>query len=85
MVDWDDIINNRIMMGHVRSLCYALNAARRRREEGIEEWRPGVNPFLGREIRPVVPRFIHWERVPGHSNNVNMARGRSRSFPAPHR
>ena len=73
MADWDDIINNRIMMGCARSLCYALNAARRRREEGIEEWRPGVNPFLGRGIRPVVPRFIHWERVPGHSNNVNMA------------
>ena len=71
MADWDDIIN-RITMGHARSLCYALNAARRR-EESIEEWRPGVNPFLGREIRPVVPRFNHWKRVPGNSNNVNMA------------
>ena len=70
-------------MGCVRSLCYALNAARRRREEGIEEWRPGVNPFLGRGIRPLVPRFVHWERVPGNNNNVNMAWGRSRSFPAP--
>ena len=83
MADWDDIINNRIMMGHVRSLCYALNTARRRREEGIEGCRPGVNPFLGRGIMPVIPRFVHWERVPGHSNNVNMAQGRCRSFPAP--
>ena len=73
MADWDDIVNNRITMGHVRLLCYALNEVRRRREEGIEEWRPGVNPFLGRKIRPVIPRFFHWERVPGHSNNVNMA------------
>ena len=55
-----------------------------RREEGIEEWRPGVNPFLGRGIRPAVPRFIHWERVPGNSNNINVAQGRSRLFPAPH-
>ena len=83
MADWEDIVNNRIMMGHARSLCYVLNAARRRGEEGIEEWRPGVNPFLGRGIRPVVPRFVHWERVPGNSNNVNIAQGRSRSFPVP--
>ena len=70
-------------MGCARPLCYALNAARRRGEEGIEEWRPGANPFLWRGIRPVVPRFIHWERVQGCSNNVNMAHGRGRSFPAP--
>ena len=84
MADWNDIINHRITMGHVRSLCYALNAARRRREEGIEEWRPGVNPFLGRGIRPVGPRFNHWKRVLGNSNNVNMALGRSRSSLHPH-
>ena len=72
MADCDDIVNNRITMGCTSSLCYALNAVRRR-EVGIEEWRPGVNPILGRGIRPVVPRFVHWERVPGHSNNVNMA------------
>ena len=83
MADWDNIINNRITMGHAKSLCYAFNAARRRRKEGIEEWRPGVNSFLERGISPVVPRFIHWERVLGNSNNVNMAQGRSRSFPAP--
>ena len=41
MADWDDIINNRITMGCAKLLCHALNAARRRREEGIEEWRPG--------------------------------------------
>ena len=64
MADWDDIVNNRITMEHARQLCYALNAARRRRDEGIE-WRPGVNPFLGRGIRHVVPIFVHWERVPG--------------------
>ena len=40
MADWDDIVNNRITIGHARPLCYALNTARRRREEGIEEWRP---------------------------------------------
>ena len=69
-------------MGRARHLCYVLNAATRREEE-IEERRPGVNPFLGRGIRLVVPRFVHWERVPGNNNNVNAAQGRSRSFPAP--
>ena len=42
-----------------------------------------MNPFIGRGIRPVVPRFVHWERVPGNNNNVNAAQGRSRSFPVP--
>ena len=70
-------------MGRARQLCYALNTARRRREEGIEERRPGVNPFLVRGIRPMVPRFVHWERVPGNNNNINAAQGRSRVFPAP--
>ena len=60
-------------MRQARQLCYALNAARRRREEEIEERRPGMNPFLGRGIRPVVPRFVHWERVPGKNNIVNVA------------
>ena len=49
----------------------------------MEERRPGMNPFIGRGIRPVVPRFVHWERVPGNNNNGNAAQGRSRSFPAP--
>ena len=82
MANWDSIINNRVMMGRSRSLCLALNATQRRREAGEEEWRPGVNPFLGRGIFPMVPRFNHWERVPGQNNNIKMARGRSRSFPA---
>ena len=73
MADWDDIVSNRITMEQARQLCYALNAVRRRREEGIEERRSGVNLFLGRGIRPVVPRFVHWERVPGNNNNVNAA------------
>ena len=42
-------------MGQVRQLCYALNATRRRRENGEEERRPGVMPLIGRGIRPVVP------------------------------
>ena len=72
-------------MGRSRLLCYAVNAMRRRREEDIEERRPGINPLIGRGIRPVVPRFQHSDRVPGGNNyNYNhMARGRSRSFPAP--
>ena len=49
----------------------------------MEERRPGMNPFIGRGIRPMVPRFVHWERVPGNNNNGNAAEGRSRSFPAP--
>ena len=32
MANWEDIINNRITMGRARQLCYALNAARRRRD-----------------------------------------------------
>ena len=69
----------------MRHLCYVLNAARRRRENGEEERRPGVMPLIGRGIRPVVPWFQHWDRVPGGNNyNYNYStRGRSRSFPAP--
>ena len=85
MTNWDDIMNNRITMGQVRQLYYALNAARWRRENGEEERRPGVMPLIGRGIRPVVPQFQHWDRVPGGNNyNCNYStRGRSRSFPAP--
>ena len=84
MANWDAIMNNRVTMGRSRSLIIkSLNAARRRRETGEEERRPGVNPFLGKGIVPVVPRFNHGERVPGRNNNSNMMRGRSRSFPAP--
>ena len=57
MANWDDIINNRLMMGRLRQLCYAVNAERRSRENGEEERQPGLMPLLGRGIRPVVPRF----------------------------
>ena len=46
-------------MGRFRQLCYAINAERR--ENGEEERQPGVMPLLGRGIRPVVPRFQHWD------------------------
>ena len=83
MADWDNIINNWITMDRSRHLCYALNALRKRREAGEEERRPGIIPLIGRGIRPIVPRFNHWERVPGGNNFRCYARGRSRSFPAP--
>ena len=83
MVNGDSIINNRVTMGRVRPLCLAMNALRRRREEGQEERRPGVIPFLGRGIVPVEPRLNQQERVPGRNANINTARGRSRSYPAP--
>ena len=67
MANWDDIINNRITMLRARPLCYALNMARRRREE-MEERRPGINPFIVMGIRPMVPRFNHWEKVLGNNN-----------------
>ena len=61
-----------------------MNAARRRRENGEEERRPGVIPVLGRGIRPVVPWFQHQDGFPEENYNYNYsARGRSRSFPAP--
>ena len=69
-------------MGRVRSLCLAMNALRRR-EEGEEERRPGVIPLLGRGIVLVEPRLNQQERVPGRNGNINTARGRSRSYPAP--
>ena len=81
MAYWDAIVNNRVMMGRLRSLCLTLNDARRRREAEEEERRPGINPFLGRGYIQVVPRFNQWERVPGRNSNINMVRGRSRSFP----
>ena len=84
MANWDDIMNNRLTMGRVRQLCYAMNAERRRRENGEEERRPGVMPLLGRGIRPVVLQFQHWDGFWEENFNYNyMARGRSRSFPTP--
>ena len=74
MANWDVIVNNRVTMGRLRSLCLALHDVRRRREAGEEERRPGVIPFLGRGIVPIVPRSNQWERVPGrNNNNINMA------------
>ena len=70
-------------MGRARHLCYALNAAQTRREEEIEERRPGINPLIGRGIRPMVNRFNHWEGVRGNHNYGYAAQGRSRSFPTP--
>ena len=62
MADWDDIINNRLTMGRLRPLIYVLNVARRRRENGEEERRPGLRLPAGRGIWPVVvvPRFKHF-------------------------
>ena len=83
MVNWDDVINNRITMGRARPLCLAMNALRRRRETGEEERRPKVIPFLGRGIVPVEQRENQQEWVPGRNDIINRARGRSRSYPAP--
>ena len=83
MANWDSVINNRVTMGRARSLCLVMNALRRRKEEGEEERRPGEIPLLGRGIVPVEPRLNQQERVPGRNGNINMARGRSRSYPAP--
>ena len=84
MANWDAVVNNRMSMGRSRSLCLALNAVKRRREAKEEERRPAVNPFLGRGIVPIVPRFRHWDGVPGRGGN-NTFRGRSRLFREPHR
>ena len=73
MANWDDIINNRLTMGRVRQLCYAMNAARRRRENGEQERRPGVMPLLGRGIRPVVLQFQHWDGFPEENYNYNYS------------
>ena len=84
MANWDDIINNRLMMGRSRPLCYAVNSERRRRENGEEERRPGLIPPAGRGIRPLVPRFEHWEGLREENFYLNnTARGRSRPFPVP--
>ena len=82
MADWDDIINNWLTMGRSRLLMYAMNAERRRRENG-DEWRPGLIPPAGKGIRPVVPRFEHFGGFQEENFYLdNTARGRSRSFPA---
>ena len=84
MANWDDIINNRLTMGRSRQLCYAVNAERRRRENEEEERQLGVMPLLGRGIRPVLPRFQHWDQFQEENFYLNnTARGRSRLFPTP--
>ena len=80
MANWESITNNRVTIERVRSLCLAMITLRRRREAGEEERRLGVILFWGRGIVPVEP-VVHQERVPGRNGNVNMARGRSRSYP----
>ena len=53
MANWDDIINNCLMMGRSRQLCYAANAERRGgRESEEEERRPGTRPLIGRGLGP---------------------------------
>ena len=79
MANWESITNNRVTMGRARSLCLAMNALRRRREK---ERRLGVIPLFGRGIVLVEPD-MNQERVPGRNGNVNMVRGRSRSYAAP--
>ena len=68
-------------MERARPLCYVMDMLRRREEEmdGIER-RPRVSPFMERGVFPVAQRE-NQEMVPGR--NQNMARGRSRSYPAP--
>ena len=63
MANWDDIMNNQIMMGRSRQLCYAANAERRKRENEEEERRPGTRPLLGRGVGPIPPRLLYWERL----------------------
>ena len=83
MADWDDIINNQLMMGRSRLLTYAMNAERRKRENA-EERRPGLMPPAGRGIRPIVPRFKHWGGFWEETFYLsNIVRGRSRPFPEP--
>ena len=84
MTNWEDRVDDGIMMGRARPLFQAVNELRRRREEGLVERRPGVIPFLGRGIVPREARPNQQERVPGGNNYyIQNNRGRSRSFPTP--
>ena len=83
MADWNDVVNDRVVMGRARPLFYTVNMLRRRREEGVMEKRPGVIPFLGRGTAPGEVRPDQWERVLGGNNYNQNTRGRSRSYPAP--
>ena len=70
MANWDDVVNDRVVMGRARHLFYVVNVLRRRREEGVMERTPGVIPFLGRGIAPGEARLDQQERVLG-GNNYN--------------
>ena len=70
MANWDAIVNNRVMMGRSRSLYLALNAARRRREAEEDERRPGVIPFLGRGIVPIVQDLISGKGSQGEITKI---------------
>ena len=76
MAEWEDIINNHLMMGRGRWLTYAANAERRQREE--EERGPGARPLAGRGVRLKPPRFLQWERLREENFQGIMQRGRSR-------
>ena len=83
MTNWEDIVDDRIMMERARPLFHAVNELRRR-EERVVERRPGVIPFLGRGIVPREARPNQQERVPGGNNYyIQNNRGRGRLFPAP--
>ena len=83
MANCEDVINDRIIIGRVRPLFYAVNVLRRRREEGVVERRPEAITFLGRGIVPGEARPNQQERVPEGNNFSYNARGRGRSCPAP--
>ena len=78
MAEWDDIINNCLMMGRARWLTYATNAKRRRRENEEEERRPGARPLAGRGERPKLPRVVQGERLREENFQRIMQRGRNR-------
>ena len=79
MGDWNEIVMGRSSMGRARPLLLAMNASRRREEEGRERG-PGVIPGGGRRVYVSIRN--EGERVPGRENHcVFMAR--SRWFPAP--
>ena len=75
MASWEDIINNRLMMGQARWITYANNARRREEEE---EQRPGTRPSAGREGRPEPPRFLHWEPLREENFQRNPIRAQNR-------
>ena len=67
MANWEDIVDDRIMMGRARPLFHAVNELRRRREEGVMERRPGIIPFWGgglsQERLGQISRKGSWEEI----------------------